>query len=83
MKRQAIDPRVDELYNRRLSAEEFERLTSIPVTDEEVASTMELVRWFSRRYPSARERLAYVRRAYARTVEGPTAAPLRRPAELP
>ena len=68
MKRQQLHPDVEAIYNRRLSAEELARLLSTPISAEEVASTMELVRWFSRRYPTAKERFAYVRRAYARVV---------------
>jgi hypothetical protein len=52
--------------NRRLSPEEWERLSSIPVSDEERENDRILIRWFRRRYPTAAERLAYVRRAYAR-----------------
>ncbi len=32
---------------------------------------MELVRWFRRRYPTAADRLAYVRRAYKRWATSP------------
>ncbi|MBX3186032.1 MAG: hypothetical protein KF819_03415 [Labilithrix sp.] len=69
--KQRVPPAIEELYNRRLSAAELSRML-MPVTDEEVASTMELVRWFRRRYPTAKERLAYVRRAYERWASGPT-----------
>ena len=37
-----------------------------PVTDREREEVLALVRWFRRRYPTPAERLAYVRRAYAR-----------------
>ena len=37
-----------------------------PVTDAERDELLALVRWFRRRYPTPLERLAYVRRAYAR-----------------
>jgi hypothetical protein len=37
-----------------------------PVSPDEEAANLDLIRWFRRRYPTAAERLAYVRRAYAR-----------------
>jgi hypothetical protein len=37
-----------------------------PITTEERVGVVALVRWFSRRYPAPIDRLAYVRRAYAR-----------------
>jgi hypothetical protein len=37
-----------------------------PLTPREVADAAELVAWFTRRYPTAKERLAYVRRAVRR-----------------
>ena len=39
---------------------------AIPISDEEREETLALVRWFCRRYPTADDRLAYVRRAYRR-----------------
>lgn len=43
---------------------EYERWRSHPVDPEEVAELIELVRWFRRRYPSLKERFAYVRRMH-------------------
>jgi len=37
-----------------------------PITQAERDEVEALVRWFRRRYPTPAERLAYVRRAYAR-----------------
>ena len=68
MKRQQLDPVIAELYNRRLSVEEVAAFLANPVTAAEVEETMELVAWFTRRYPMAQERFAYNRRAYARAV---------------
>jgi len=51
---------------RPLSSEEFSAYVGAPISDEERQATLELVEWFCRRYPTAAERLAYVRRAYAR-----------------
>jgi len=55
---------------RRLSAEEFARAASAPIGDAERDEVRSLVAWFRRRYPTPAERLAYVRRAYARWVSG-------------
>jgi hypothetical protein len=46
-----------------------------PVTEAERGEVLALVRWFTRRYPTPTDRLAYVRRAYGRwrrTIEGRT-----------
>jgi hypothetical protein len=51
-----------------LSMEEWRRRAAIPLTDDERERTLELVRWFRRRYPTPAERLAYARRAYKRWV---------------
>ena len=45
-------------------------MEAIPITDDERESVLALVRWFRRRYPTPAERLAYVRRAYARWRSG-------------
>jgi site-specific recombinase len=51
---------------RRLTANEVRALLSVPISEEERENVLSLVRWFRRRYPTPAERLAYVRRAYAR-----------------
>ena len=56
------ETRYDEIMNRRLAPEEFERLASR--TDEERTADLELIDWFMRRYPTAEARLAYARRAH-------------------
>ncbi len=58
--------RLREHAERPLPLDEWLRLSAMPITDDEREHTLELVRWFTRRYPSARERLAYVRKAYRR-----------------
>jgi hypothetical protein len=58
--------RANVLANRALTREEFAAIESIPISDAEREETLSLVRWFRRRYPTPAERLAYVRRAYAR-----------------
>jgi hypothetical protein len=52
------------LVEEPLPADEFARRLAVPLTDEEVEDTIALHRWFVRRYPTALERLAYVRRKY-------------------
>lgn len=52
--------------DRRLSPAEARAYLEAPLTDVERDGVLELVRWFCRRYPTPIERLAYVRRAYAR-----------------
>jgi len=54
------------LVERRLSPEEFEARVRAPMSDEERTAIRENIAWFRRRYPTPRERLAYVRQAYAR-----------------
>lgn len=77
MKRQSLDPEIEALVDRPLSAEEVTRILAASVTDAEVEATLELVRWFMRRYPTANERFAYNRRAYARAIARPQLAPPR------
>lgn len=52
--------------DRRLSPAEARAYLDAPITDAERDAVRDLVRWFRRRYPTPVERLAYVRRAYAR-----------------
>jgi hypothetical protein len=58
-----------ELHEQQLTPKEYERLASIPLSDAERAATLELVRWFTRKYPTPADRLGYVRRAYRRWTE--------------
>ncbi len=53
---------------RQLSAAELEAYVGAPITDAERAEVLELSRWFTTRYPTACERLAYIRRALTRPV---------------
>lgn len=41
-------------------------MTSLTLPAEEIAETRALIAWFTRRYPTGAERLAYVRRATQR-----------------
>ena len=58
--------RLREEYERPLSADEVRAYLAVPISDRERDDTLSLVRWFRRRYPDPADRLAYVRRAYAR-----------------
>lgn len=51
---------------RRLSPAEARSYLDAPITQIEREAVRDLARWFLRRYPTPVERLAYVRRAYAR-----------------
>lgn len=53
-----------------LPVEELLRRCAVPIRDEAIESTRELVDWFPRRYPTAKERLACVRRVRARLLGG-------------
>ena len=52
--------------DRRLTADEVRAWLSEPIGEDERAEVLSLVRWFRRRYANPADRLAYVRRAYAR-----------------
>lgn len=58
--------RLTALHEAPTDVAEFVRRSDAPLTDEELAATRALVAWFTRRYPTGAERLAYARRAYAR-----------------
>ena len=58
--------RVRALAGRTLSRDEFEAARRLPISDAEMAEMQSLIDWFCRRYPTAADRLRYVRRAYAR-----------------
>jgi hypothetical protein len=54
------------LDDRVLGSAEARAYLEAPITDAERADVLALVHWFQRRYATPAERLAYVRRAYAR-----------------
>lgn len=56
------DRRLDEEV---LSPEAFTRLVNRPLSEDEREGYRDLIRWFTGRYPTAKERLAYARRKYA------------------
>lgn len=62
--RDHIAPELRALVEAGLSPEEFDRRLQVPLEPEELQSTLELIRWFTRRYPTPKERLAYARRKF-------------------
>jgi hypothetical protein len=66
-----LSPEVESLYLEPLPPEEFERRVRASLGElegSELENLQELIGWFRRRYPTAKERLSYARRAYARWV---------------
>jgi hypothetical protein len=47
-----------------MSPDEFRRRIAAPMDDREREETIALIRWFERRYPTPKARLAYARRKY-------------------
>lgn len=66
--------RVRELIEREVSPDELRLALDRPLSSEERDDILALVRWFTRRYPTGAERLAYVRQAYARWKHNQSAA---------
>jgi hypothetical protein len=59
-------------HERSLEPAEARAYLEAPITDAERDGVRALVHWFRQRYPTPVERLAYVRRAYARWRRSPT-----------
>jgi hypothetical protein len=59
-----------------LSAAEVEAALRTPVSEFEREEILSLIAWFRRRYPTAADRLAYVRRAYRRWRSTTTPRPI-------
>ena len=72
--KQVVAPAIAELCEEPVTVDAYERLFAAPPTEEDVAQTMDLVRWFRRRYPTAKERFAYVRRKYSEWTRCPPVA---------
>ena len=51
---------------RILDADAFDAYVNAPVSGDEREEALRLIRWFSKRYRTPAQRLAYIRRAYAR-----------------
>ena len=58
--------RLRQLSERVLSADEVRAYLEAPIAIGEREDILSQIRWFRRRYPSPADRLAYIRRAYAR-----------------
>lgn len=61
-----VRERINTLTQRHVSADEVRRALHGPVSAAEREEVAALVRWFTTRYATPLERLAYARRAYAR-----------------
>ena len=57
---------IAEQASRRLSPEEFQSYVEAPVSEWERENAGALITWFTNRYKTPLERLAYARRAQAR-----------------
>jgi hypothetical protein len=75
MKRQELAPEIIEMYETPLTPEAFAERIAVQPTEEEVAEFLDMVRWFTQRYPTVKERFAYVRRKYAEWTRNPPARP--------
>ena len=62
----AVRDRINALTQRRVSADEVRRALHDPVSAAEREDVAALIHWFTTRYPTPLERLAYARLAYAR-----------------
>jgi hypothetical protein len=64
MSRNYIASSLASLVEEPLPADEFDRRVSAPVDPSEAAEIRDLIRWFTRRYATPKERLAYARRKF-------------------
>jgi len=62
----ADPPDPGSFHDRVLGPAEARAYLDAPISEAEREEVLALVHWFRRRYPTPAERLAYVRRAYAR-----------------
>jgi hypothetical protein len=65
MPRNYIAPALASLVEEPLPVDEFDRRVSAPLDTIEAAEIRDLIRWFTRRYPTPKERLAYARRKFS------------------
>ena len=65
-----MNERIAREIDRPVTREELHAELRRSIRDEEREEVLALVRWFTRRYPTGEERLAYVRRAYRRWRRG-------------
>lgn len=62
MPREYASPELANLIAARLHPDEIERRLRVPLTPSEAQDINDLVDWFTRRYPTAKDRLTYARR---------------------
>lgn len=67
MKKNTVDPDIARLWLTPLSPDEFMRRYDA-IASADLSEGIGLARWLLRRYPTAQQRLAYVRRKYAALV---------------
>ena len=65
MKRQRLAAAIAHEQEQPVTLDAYRQRHARPISDEEVQDTLDLVRWFCGRYPTAKERFAYVNRKYA------------------
>jgi hypothetical protein len=68
VRKQALLPEVERIWLSPLSSDEFDRRVEQAIAEldgEEGENVAALIRWFLRRYPTAKERFAYARKKYA------------------
>ena len=58
--------RIAAFAERSVTLAEAEAYLAAPIDEAERDALLDLVRWFTMRYPTPLERLAYVRRAFSR-----------------
>lgn len=73
--REYASPDLANLIAARLSPEEFEKRARAPLSEAEAQEIAELYQWFTRRYPTAKERLAYARRKFRQYAAAGRATP--------
>jgi len=71
------DIEIRELYETPVSDDEWERIRDLPRNPDSDAETIDLARWFLERYPTAKERFAYVRRKYLEWTRQPASRSLK------
>lgn len=75
MSREYASPALANLIAARLPPDEFDRRVRAPLTEAEERDVAELVGWFTRRYPTVKERFAYARRKLRQLQKGQAAHP--------
>jgi hypothetical protein len=61
-----MNDRVVTAMHRQVTRDELQEALHGPIGEDEREGVLTLQRWFTRRYPTGEERLAYARQAYRR-----------------